>query len=516
MSSENAPEGKPEDLPADSHPAVDAEQPRRRRSSLIVVSVAAAVLVAGGGGAYWASTSSHDVSTTGADGGPPPLQLDGYGQPESSDSRDAGIAPGEPNPQGGPAFRASGPLPEGPASAKVYHPAAEVTRADVERLAKALDVAGKPELVDGSWKLGEQADASGPVLSVNSKAPGIWTYTRHPVGTCSEPSMSGPKGSEDDGASSSRCPAPGELRGEPSDGAAKPVSEQEAERVAAPVLEAAGVGKADVDASHAEGAVRTVNADPVVDGLPTYGLTTGLQVGADGNVVSGNGRLGGLRAGPEYPVNNAEETLKRLNESRGGGEVGIGGCASAMPDAAGASEKTEKTAKGNPCAGEAKREPAKVRKATFGLAAQFVEGKQALVPSWMFEVELPEATGPQATFTVTHPAVKPQYIARPGQGEQPGQEEGTKPGAGKPDVTSYSAEGRELTVGFWGSVCDDYRLSADESGDAVEVTVTGEPKKPGQNCIMVAKKLEEKVTLDKPLGDRKVVDAATGEGIGKR
>lgn len=515
MSSENAPEGKPEDLPADSHPAVDGERPGRRRSSLIVVSVAAAVLVAGGGGAYWATTSSQDVGTTGADGGPPPLQLDGYGKQESSDSRDAGVAPGEPNP-GGPAFRATGPLPEGPGSAKVYRPAPEVTRADVERLAKALDVAGKPKLVGGSWKLGEQPDGSGPVLTVNSKAPGIWTYTRHAVGGCSEPSTSGPKGSEDDGASSSRCPAPGELHSEPSDGSVKPVSEQEAERVAGPVLEAAGVGRADVDASRTAGAVRTVSADPEVDGLPTYGLTTGLQVGADGNVVSGNGRLGELIAGPEYPVNNAEETLKRLNASRGGGEVGIGGCASAMPDAAVASDKTQK---GDPCASEGKnkREPAKVSKATFGLAVQFVEGKQALVPSWLFEVELPGATGPQTTFTVTHPAVKPQYIARPEQGgEQPGREQGTKPGAGKADVTSYSADGRELTVGFWGGVCDDYRLTADESGDTVKVEITGEPKKPGQYCIKVAKKLEEKVTLDEPLGDRKVVDARTGKGVDKR
>ncbi|MCM2576388.1 hypothetical protein [Streptomyces meridianus] len=514
MSSEKAPEGKPEELPADSRAAMDAEPPRRRRSSLVVVSVAAAVLVAGGGGAYWASTSSHDVGSAGADGGPPPLQLDGYGQQESSDARDSGIAPGEPNP-GGPAFRATGPLPEGPGSAKVYHPAAEVTRADVERLAEALDLAGKPELTGGSWKVGGK-DASGPVLTVNSKTPGIWTYTRHAVGGCSEPSKSGPKGSEGDGAPS-RCPAPGEIRSEPSDGSVKPVSEQEAERVATPVLEAAGVGDAEVDASRTAGAVRTVSADPKVDGLPTYGLTTGLQVGADGNVVSGNGRLGELRAGPEYPVNNAEETLKRLNESRGGGKVGIGGCASAMPDAAVASGKTPKA---DPCASEGKqneREPAKVRKATFGLAAQFVEGKQALVPSWLFEVELPGATGPQATFTVTHPAVKPQYIARPDQGgEQRGGEQGTKPGAGMPDVTSYSAEGRELTVGFWGGVCDDYRITADESGDAVKVKVTGEPKKPGQNCIKVAKKLEEKVTLDKPLGDRKVVDARTGKGIGKR
>ena len=64
-------------------------------------------------------------------------------------------------------------------------------------------------------------------------------------------------------------------------------------------------------------------------------------------------------------------------------------------------------------------------------------------------------------------------------------------------------------------MCDDYSGSTDQSSDAVKVRISGTPKDSKKNCIMIAKKLEEKVTLDKPLGDRNVVDAATGKGVGK-
>jgi hypothetical protein len=45
------------------------------------------------------------------------------------------------------------------------------------------------------------------------------------------------------------------------------------------------------------------------------------------------------------------------------------------------------------------------------------------------------------------------------------------------------------------------------------VTITESNPDPKRVCIMIAKELTEKVTLDKPLGDRKVVDAATGEAV---
>ena len=78
------------------------------------------------------------------------------------------------------------------------------------------------------------------------------------------------------------------------------------------------------------GAVRVVNADPVVGGLPTYGWTTGIQVGADGEVVGGSGQLKAPVKGDTYPVVRARRTLDQLNGAARRGRhrgSGIGGCA---------------------------------------------------------------------------------------------------------------------------------------------------------------------------------------------
>ena len=53
-------------------------------------------------------------------------------------------------------------------------------------------------------------------------------------------------------------------------------------------------------------------------------------------------------------------------------------------------------------------------------------------------------------------------------------------------------------------MCSDYSASAEERGDTVTVRVTQTPWK-DKVCIMIAKVVERTVTLDEPLGDRKVV-----------
>jgi hypothetical protein len=562
VSTEQIPE--PEGTPA--RPA--AGTPRRRRPSLVAVSVAAAVLLAGGGAAYWASTASDGGGGNGRPaagrGDPPPLELDGYGQRgDSADEDGPDIAPGEPNPYGA-RYRAAGPLPDGPDSAPVYRAQGEVTRAQAERLAKVLGVPGAPRLVQDTWKFGLTRDASGPTLDVSSEAPGTWTYARYGAAGadgCVEPPMSGPgpKGGKGDGSSSSsptRCPAPGDLQTGPpgppgppgpagpvgpavggdgtghggeDDGGGGPVSEREAKKAAGPVLKGIGLSDAKLDASRTIGAVRIVNANPVLDELPTYGWQTGLQIGSDGQVVGGSGHLSDLKKGPDYPVLDAKETLDRLNDAgRGDDRVGIGGCASAVPlDGAESGE-----ARALPCeppTGDAKPLPVPkpmsvtVRDAVFGLAVHFVAGQQALVPSWLFEVEQPGpgAKGEQSTFTVTHPAVRDEYIARSSAGDGTGTGDRPTPEPAEPGgavtamhIESYSADGRTLTLRFWGGVCSDYSASADTSEPGVvKVKVLGKERKPGQVCIKIAKQFEEKVTLDKPLGDRKVVDAATGKAV---
>ncbi|WAL95062.1 hypothetical protein [Streptomyces sp. Je 1-369] len=496
----------------------EASEPQRRRSRLAVASVAATVLLVGGGGAYFAASASGGGGNGGGDGAPagdggnpPPLALDGYPAADrQGDSKSGtggtgdspGIAPGEPDPNGA-RYRATTKLPEGPESASVYHARGEVTAAEVSKLAKALGVEGTPTSQDGTWKVGHSNDGSGPSLQVNKEAPGTWTYAGHGTGGTDNCSRGKPC------SKSSVAP-----NGETGDA----VGEQAAKDAAAPVLKALGQDDAKLDATQLMGAVRVVNADPKVDGLPTYGWSTGIQVGAGGEVVGGSGQLKAPEKGAKYPVISAQKTLDQLNAAGGGGRVGIGGCATPVPHA---DDETKneggsgpKQAPCKPSSEAAKPQPVSVSGATFGLATHFVDGKQTLVPSWLFDVK---PQGAQDTFTVTHPAVAPEYLTSPSTPgtptptKQPGDKgDGSDQGGTGTDktrLTSYSADGKSLTVHFWGSACSEYAASAQEDGDRVKVAVK-ETGKTGDVCIMMAKDLKKKVTLDKPLGDREVVDSA--------
>ncbi|MFG2191220.1 hypothetical protein [Streptomyces sp. NPDC048639] len=536
MSTENTPptsdgedptEGTSKSTPA---PETRTPAPRHRRPGLVAASVAVAVLLAGGGGAYWASTASDgggDDTSAAGEGEPPPLRLDGYGQASAEDGH--GIAPGEPNPNGS-RYRALGDLPDGPGSAPVYDARSGVTRGQAEKLADALGVKGAPRDVSGSWKFGLTRDASGPTLSVSKKAPGTWTFQRYgkPGGpSCAEPPMSGPKDGQDAGSAESsppRClPIPGDGQDGTEGHGKDPVSEDRAKSVVGPVLEKVGLNEAKLDASRTTGAVREVNANPVKDDLPTHGWQTGLQVGADGQIVGGSGHLAELTKGADYPVLTAEDTLKRMNKAGSGGTVGIPECASAVPHKAGEAETPPCTEpKGKPGGKPAApAKPLEVSDAVFGLAVQFVDGRETLVPSWMFEVRPSGAAESSGTYTVTHPAVKDKYIeestpspSAPGS-DEPTSEPG-KPSGESPRVTSYSADGKTVTLRFWGGVCHTYTAKADTSlSDKVVVRVTGKEKKPGQVCVKMAKEYEEKVTLDKPLGDRELMDAASGKTVAK-
>ncbi|MEU6912209.1 hypothetical protein [Streptomyces olindensis] len=475
-----------DDAAPENPPASDSDVPRdhevlvghgggRPRTPAIIASVAAAVLLIGGGGAWLAANASGGSgggTTSGAPGGddtPPPLALDGY-----SESGGNGIAPGEPNPYGA-TYRVDGTLPGGPGEAPVYRARGEVTKADVARLAKALGVEGTPVAEGEAWKVGAGQDGSGPSLQVNRQAPGTWTFSRYAPGT-------------DNCKGTDTCTAPG------SDDT--PVSEAAAKQAAAPVLKAVGQDDAKQDASQVMGARRVVNAAPEVGGLPTHGWTTDVTVGSDGEVVAGSGQLAVPVKGDTYPVVSARKALE-LMEGRPTSDhrMGIGGCASAVPHKDRLEQPCDSSASGAP-----RQDTVTVENAVFGLAAHFVDGRQALVPSWLFEVTAPGAKDP---FTVTYPAVDPKYLASPtpsGPSDGPTQ----APGPREVKVDGYRSEGAELTVTFTGGVCADYDVRASEEGDEVTVTVTSTPW-PDKVCILIAKQFQQTVQLDEPLGDRKVV-----------
>ncbi|MGW5969094.1 hypothetical protein [Streptomyces sp. NPDC055186] len=460
----------------------------RRRSPVLIASVAAAVLLVGGGGAYLAAGAvggPGDSTTPGANGEatPPPLTLDAY-----AEGGPHGIAPGEPNPYGT-TYRAAGALPDGPDSAPVYRAPGQITEAQVAGLAKALDVDGKPVAEGDSWRIGGK-DGSGPTLRVDREAPGTWTFSRYAPGT-------------DD--------CKGETCRTPSADDAPAVTEEAARKAAAPVLKALGQDDAKLDAGQVMGVKRVVNAEPEVGGLPTHGWTTGVVVGAGGEVVGGSGRLSTPVKGDTYPVVSAEKALELMNTAPGaGGSAEIGGCATPVPLEDEQQEQSEPCVAATPLPAT---DTVTVDKAVFGLAAHSVDGRQALVPSWLFE------TGPTASQdggTVTYPAVAPEYLAPGARPGESGTGRPTEPGDGdeptsapsprEVGVEGYTAEGSELTVTFTGGVCADYEAAASERGDRVTVTVTETPW-PGKVCILIAKQYQQTVRLDAPLGTREVVDA---------
>ncbi|MFG2130451.1 hypothetical protein ACGFNV_21915 [Streptomyces sp. NPDC048751] len=467
-----------------------SEHSGRRRSPLIIASVAAAVLLVGGGGAYLAANASGgsggraESGASGGDGAPPALALDGYSETSPSGGGN-GIAPGEPNPYGQ-TYKVDGELPDGPGSAPVYWAKGQVGKAEVASLAEALGVDGTPVAEGGVWKVGPAKAGEGPTLQVDRQAPGAWTFTRYTPGT------------DDCKGGAALC------RKDPMAPAVDPVSVETAKKAAAPILKALGQDDAKVDASQVMGAQRVVNADPEVDGLPTYGWTTGLTVGAQGEVVGGSGQLDAPVKGATYPVLSAQKTLDLMKTAPGGDHrMGIGGCASAVP----LKDRLEA-----PCGKSADApatEPATITDAVFGLASHTARGQQTLVPSWLFEVRAP---GSEDVYTMTYPAVDPKYLtstlpsepsAQPSpRPSSPGDEATGAPRDVK--VDGYTAEGKELTVSFTGGVCADYRTTAKESGDKVTVTVTETPYK-NKVCIMIAKVFHQTVQLDEPLGDRKVV-----------
>ncbi|MFB7108733.1 hypothetical protein [Streptomyces sp. NPDC056291] len=475
-------------LEHDGHPG---GRRARGRSPVVIASVAAAVLLVGGGGVVLAADPGGRTDGAAAPGGhgtPRPLVLDGYSAPGAGagDGGTNGIAPGEPNPYGT-TYRVTGPLPDGPGSAPVYRARGEVTQAEVAKLAEALGVDGTPVADAQAWRVGSGKDGSGPVLRVERTAPGSWTFSRYAPGT--------------DDCKGALCGP------DPAAPPVHPVSAAAALKAAAPVLKALGQDDAKVDAAQIMGDQRVVNADPLVGGLPTYGWTTGLSIGRQGEVIGGSGQLKAPVKGDTYPVLSARRTLDLMNTApRADHRMGIGGCASPVPH----KDRLEApcgTSGSDPATGApAPENTVTIGKAVFGLAAHSSEGQRMLVPSWLFEVQVP--AGPGARTTVTYPAVAPEYLtsSAPPSGRSNPEPRGSDGARVTRDVkvTGYSTEGEELTVRFEGGVCADYRASARESSGRVTVTVT-ETAWSDEVCILIAKVYHRTVHLDRPLGDRKVV-----------
>ncbi|MFE1266152.1 hypothetical protein [Streptomyces sp. NPDC058758] len=488
----------------------------RGRRAVLVATVAAGVLLAGGGGLYLTAAGDDgdggDTASRAAGApAPPPLRLGGGG---GGTGPGAGIAPGEPDPGGDPrgtVYRAEGPLPQGPSSAAVHRPKGLVTSEEVTRLAGALGVGGSPALVGDVWTIRPEKDGRGPRLDVSRQAPGNWTYSWYDGGPAGDACLKG-----------RACPPPGGAK-PPAGGS--PVSEAAARAAAAPVLKALGQDDAKVSAAQVmNGSVRVVNADPVIGGLPTYGWSTGLHIGPDGRPVAGSGTLKEPARGEAYPVVSAERALARLNEeSKGTGPIGIGGCATDPP--AGEPQAGEPQAPGGPgkdvpCQTAVDAAPPRevpVTGAVLGLAAADTADGRALVPAWLFTADPADA----AAYTVTSTAVAPEFLAPPAAPSPQPTPSAPEPSDGTAPVRriesfTVGGDGRTLAVTFWGGVCSTYTAHAVEDPRQVRVRIDEKPNDPDRVCVLVAEEVTVEVTLEAPLGDRPVVDAASDEAVPRR
>ena len=150
------------------------------------------------------------------------------------------------------------------------------------------------------------------------------------------------------------------------------------------MLKAVGQDDAALDASQLMGAVRMVNAEPVVGGLPTYGwIDRASRWAPDGEIVGGSGNLArAWRRATSYPVISADDALDQLNAA-GGGRDGLHrwSCASPVPRRAASDEPGCGPPRRDPEAGDGRRR----RRSDSRPATR--TGSEILVPSWLFSVE---------------------------------------------------------------------------------------------------------------------------------
>jgi hypothetical protein len=556
--------------PVGTHERRDARERPARRPRLAIAAVAAAVLLAGGGGAWWATAANNDGGDGKASSGAPaPLRLDGPGLSGT-------VTGGGPSPTDGTgaAYRLTGKLPKGPDEAAVYRASGSVAQADVRRLAALLGMSGAVTSDHDSWRVGGTTDGSGPSLLVSKSAPGTWSYTKYgppsvgarPDGSTTTtrqppPSPGGalPKGpagttgsgTTGSGTTGSGTTGSGTTGAAPGSDTAPPVSEAAAKAAAAPLLKGLGLSGAKVDASQTVGAVRTVTADPEVGGLPTHGWTTSVQVGADGSVSLGYGRLDALAKGDTYPVVAAATALKELNSTPVmHPDYGVESCqvptadpgtrstqvppptATVVPPTPGQDRKLPHSLPCIPGGGHS----SDVRGAAFGLALQYVSGVQTLVPAWLFDTA---PAGVTRTAVVAQTAVEPSYLQSPTPGGPGTVPPATPlPGSSAPSappvnpggpalpanppggqstrhvpVDAYQAKGSALVLSYSGGLCDTYKASAAESGSQVRVSLIATPKPKGTMCPMIIKSFTLRVPLAHPLGTRHVVDTSDGRPV---
>ncbi|MEU8514219.1 hypothetical protein AB0C76_21895 [Kitasatospora sp. NPDC048722] len=135
--------------------------------------------------------------------------------------------------------------------------------------------------------------------------------------------------------------------------------------------------------------------------------------------------------------------------------------------------------------------------------------------------------GPAASATAPAPAgtapgsvppapAQPTGVTPPGPGIAVGEPNPNGPSPAVRPAVTYRVDGsNKLTVYFYGGVCQQYALKADEShpGQVDVKVVVAAPVKSGQVCSELAKRQTVTADLRAPLAGRTVNDLSTGNAI---
>ncbi len=292
------------------------------------------------------------------------------------------------------ALRLAGPLPTGPGSARVYRlgrPAGPPAR--MVALGRALGLRGEPTTIAGGWRLAgptgalRVADVAGAPFEFGA----VESCLTAPVcaAGCGRPPARPGVGMACAAAKTvtSDCAGTGCGPAVPDRGRTR--------AAAAPVLTALGLGSARVTTEPGQ-----VSAAPSVDGRPTAGFATVIDVDAAGRVRSASGWLGTVRPGARYPVLTAGATYAALRHRPTG---------MAHPDLC--------RQRPDHRPGCAEPPPIVVTGARLGLLLTGTETGQLLVPAWLFTTA---GTGePLVGLAVVSrylsvPSSPPSLVASPG------------------------------------------------------------------------------------------------------
>lgn len=463
------------------------------------------------GGAVYLSRDGGTGVRAGSDGTPPKLRLaSSYGD------RAALGAPSS----GGSQYQLEGTLSsDKPADGRVRRPRAGSADAAAD-LARALGLDGTPTAINDGWALRAPGNT---ILILNES--GSWTW---------QPDCMADRPIQDEDANMGCGIAETPTTSAPPPGP----SIEEAEAAATPVFSQLGFEGQPIRVS--PGGASTTNATVT----PAANWLTTLTVSRESKVVGGNGWLSGSTEGDAYPLISAAAAFEELKKQP---RMAIDLCMVRKDGQPGCEEPA----------------PTVIDGASLGLMLDYLQalkqgepGGPVLVPAWIFSVKGSAETIPQiavdpAYLDTTQDGPAPDATGKPDPAASSDPGSGSGGGTCAPDsctsgstptegaqppmpsdpngettetlpIDAYTLEGDrivhvQVTLGDCRAQWEP-RLEAKQGSDAVYLilTASGPPPPKDGACTAIASEHDVTVTLDAPLGNRKVYDASSMDEVPRR